>query len=80
MHGVNDAVTVAVVLQAGDSKKGNFKIMLMDNKPLGSIAKLLSASNVNQDQVEVRRHEVLLDCVSSDQAWTVSAATRHSRS
>ena len=29
--------------------------MLMDNKPLGSIAKLLSASNVKQDQVEVRR-------------------------
>ena len=49
------AVILAVLLQAGDSKKGNFKIMLMDNKPLGSIAKLLSASSVKEDQVEVRR-------------------------
>lgn len=48
------ATTLVVLLQAGDSKKGNFKIMLMDNKPLGGIAKLLSASNVKQDQVEVR--------------------------
>ena len=48
------ATTLVVLLQAGDSKKGNFKIMRMDNKPLRGIAKLLSASNVKQDQVEVR--------------------------